>query len=208
MTDKQYLHAPTGAAWTPFLQALLSGIITGIAAGWIAEQLGSLDAWSIGLAFGLAALLVMWVIQQKHIHTLTSDRRSSVEIWPTIQEPAQAMPFRPHTFTLWVKEVTEAGHVNGNSSRMDVPSTPEKFRTFARAILQGDSFSRRKWTGQSGLFSDDEYRTLQRYLVTKEFIVPKVGNDPHSGYILTEKGKTILTEFLHSPTPDAERGWE
>lgn len=80
-----------------------------------------------------------------------------------------------------------------NTTRyFELPVSAPRLVPLARAVIEGQPFSERRWTGAGGLLSADEFRRLRGVMREKGLIEPVSEKDPRQGYKLTESGLGVF----------------
>jgi hypothetical protein len=101
-------------------------------------------------------------------------------------------------------DIPESIHVDmheGTRSRhYDLPVSTIKLQPLAVGLLNGQPFAERRWAGDGGLFSSDEFRKLRGVMRDRGLIEPVSDKDPRQGYQLTDAGRELMRELLPSPT--------
>lgn len=85
-------------------------------------------------------------------------------------------------------ELTDKREGANNSRYFELPVSSVKLVPVARAILDGQPFSERRWTGAGGLLTSSEFRRLRGVMREKKLIVPVSEKDERQGYKLTPAG--------------------
>jgi MFS family permease len=146
------LHAKEGGVITPFLQAIITGILLGIAAGVLAWLTSSPVPWRWG--FGICAITwaVSWFLLLMHNIGLTE-----VKPWFGMggedddpPAPVQPMIVNHYDEDKQLREV----------DKFDLPGSPDQLRTYAAGILDGISPAQNNWVPLAKGFSRDGYEAL------------------------------------------------
>jgi hypothetical protein len=91
-------------------------------------------------------------------------------------------------------------HEGTRSRHYDLPVSPVKLAPLAAALVNGQPFTERRWAGDGGLFSCDEFRTLRGVMRDRGLIEPINDKDNRQGFKLTAAGHEVMSELLPSPT--------
>jgi hypothetical protein len=101
-------------------------------------------------------------------------------------------------------ELPASVHVDmfeGTRSRhYDLPVSAAKLQPLAAALLNGQPFTERRWAGDGGLFSADEFRKLRGVMRDRGLIEPINDKDNRQGFKLTGAGAELMSQLLPSPT--------
>lgn len=83
----------------------------------------------------------------------------------------------------------------------DLPVHPSKLVPLARAVLDGQTFSERRWSGAGALLSSGEFRALRAVLRDRGMLELVSEADHRQGYKLNDAGRELFASLLPSPPP-------
>lgn len=92
-------------------------------------------------------------------------------------------------------ELTDKRDGSNNSKYFELPISGVKLVPLARAVLNGQAFTERRFTGTSGLLSADEFRRLRAVMRDKGLIEPISEKDSRQGYRLTKAGVELFSSI-------------
>lgn len=162
------------------------------------------ESWYI-IAVGIMLWLVAWVIIAWIVYADICERR--VQYWDSV---SRAIDSANHSdldklaslgFTQ--NEIQNRVSVDLNDKRdglnttkyFDLPVSSVKLVPVARAVLDGQPFSERRWTGANGLLSTDEFRRLRGVMREHGLIEVVNDKDPRQGYKLTDAGRELFVNI-------------
>jgi len=89
-----------------------------------------------------------------------------------------------------------------NSTKyFELPVASVKIIPLARAVLNGQPFTERRWTGAGGLLTTGEFRTLRGVLRDRGMLDLVSDADHRQGYKLNNAGVELFASLLPSPPP-------
>jgi len=86
------------------------------------------------------------------------------------------------------------------SEHFSVPISVVKMRSVAAALLDGQSFSERRWSGAGSLLSIGEFRALRATLKAHGLIMAVSDKSNQQGFALTDAGRDFMRSWV-SPAP-------
>lgn len=86
-------------------------------------------------------------------------------------------------------ELTDTRAGLNNTQYFELPVSPVKLQPLARAVLNGQPFTERRW---ADMFTSTEFRTLRGVMRDKGLIIPVSESDPRQGYTFTPAGIEVL----------------
>jgi len=81
-----------------------------------------------------------------------------------------------------------------NTKYFDLPVSPVTFAPIAKAVLNGQPFTERRW---SDVLTSAQFRTLRGVLRDKGLIEPISEKDTRQGYMFTKAGIELLEELAN-----------
>lgn len=82
----------------------------------------------------------------------------------------------------------------------DLPAAKQQLEVLAASLINGGTFSERRWTGRTRPFSITQFRELRDVMLERKIIQQVSDKDPRQGYVLTLAGRAMMKRFLPSPT--------
>jgi hypothetical protein len=187
----------------PSLQALITGLFTGLAA-W---ALGMLTRWDrsglIALAMGAGVALITWSFAARHGQRLL-ELREGIDLQPDSQPLPGGQP-----------EPIRAVIVSENGQQgdyLDLPCNQEQLIALAAGMIRGESFSLGAWTGHGRPFSRADFERLRAELLARGALAWRNPSAPAQGLTLSQPGKALMRYYAsmaagRSPTlADHHRG--
>lgn len=180
----------TAPVTVPFLQAAITGLLAGIAAGVLVAILGiEVSPWAAGAVVWTLATLGSWlsfrarwqmVIERALGVDLNGDGRIGDE-----PEPPALPPLRV--------EVMQEGGRRGDF--IDLPY-PDRLPELASGLLSGRrQFAQTAWTGAAGVFSRAEFDNLRGEFLRRGLARWKNPQAPAQGVELTPAGRAVLRKL-------------
>jgi hypothetical protein len=203
--DKSYLHTREAAAFVPFLQSFLTGLLLALLAflGMLKLRIYLVDALFWSVAVWVVVLTGVWLLLQRHWFTLTNlERLTGMDLnqdGVVAQQQPEPRESR-HTVRVDIQEVTPQGHLRVVTARFSVPEW--KMVQLAQGLLVGKPFSEVQWTGKNGLFSKGEFIQVRDELLRRHLLRPKNKKSVTQGFELTPSGLVVMRDLAaNSPTP-------
>lgn len=198
---RQHLHTTQAGATLPFLQASISGIITGAAVIVLAFILRARDPWRWAGGVAVITWALTWLQLQRHWFSLTKlENLTGLDLNQdgitgdrTKREPAE--------IRVRLSEVTDGGHYAEHV--YNLPGDLDQLQTLAQGLQGGRPFSEHEWTGKGKPFSVNQFRDMRSKMLARGLICLANPKAPQQGYILTAAGRAIMRGFLeNAPLPD------
>jgi hypothetical protein len=180
------------AVTIPFLQAAISAILAGIAAGVITALLGW-QWWKIaGVVMAMTALYSwlsfrsrwQWMVERLLGLDLNNDG------YIGLPEPE---PMQPVRVELYQDEGRQGDFI-------DLPVRPDQLRMLADGLQTGRQFAQSVWTGQGAPFTRPEFEQLRGELIRRGLAEWKKPGYPAQGVELTKSGRAVLRRFCSDAT--------
>lgn len=195
-SSRQYLHTVSAGAGLPFIQAVISGVITFILVLLIGIELRWRSPFATAGIVGLLALAVMWILRQRHWYLL-----ADLERWSGLdlnRDGTIGKPEPVHSVRVQLNHVTQEGYVYAGDI-FDLPATPEQLIALADGLLIGGMrFSVREWCGSGRPFSVTEFNLLRNEMLKRGLIRQVSEKDSRVGIELTEAGRQVMQDFLQN----------
>lgn len=196
---RKHYQTPGVAVYIPLLQAGVSGILSGVAAGTLAGMLKFYPFHVTGLAFVFVTLLV-WVALQLRWSRLVIELEQALGV-DLNRNGVIDQPEQKQTVRLEVK--TDNGWKFAELEGVDLVDLQD----LARGVLAGQTFSESSWTGSGRPFSRAQFRRIRDTFVARNWLEWKNADAPAQGLQLTPQGKAVC-RYLSSPTLLSEVGAE
>ncbi|HEC61415.1 hypothetical protein LCGC14_0761740 [marine sediment metagenome] len=180
--DKTELLRSSVAIVIPALQAIVSGLLAGLAAGSLAPlvDLPSLDTFLV-----VSSLIAMFA----WFNLLRAWREAII---PTYDKPTH----RGYNSNVRL----EIGREN-STSIVNLPVSRTDLKTLAMGLDSGLSFSESSWTGRGALFSRSEFRQLRDVMIKRKLLQWVNPYARAQGLELTRTGRAVMRYLSdHSPT--------
>jgi hypothetical protein len=202
---RQHLHNLTAGAWLPIVQSFFTGFVSGMLTLVIASVLRARSPWNWVAGVFAVAWALAWFQHEKHWFSLTAlEQVTGIDLnRDGVIGAPQSVP-EERIIHVHMDEIKGGSY---SQTRFDLPASESQMEELAIGILlQGKSFSHRKWTvGKDAPFSDDEFRKLRREFIQRELVQVAKGSNASQGFILTAAGEKLLKEFLpEAPSPTGE----
>ena len=177
----------------PILQALATGILSGLALAGVLWLAGVEIAWRWSLALIPVVWLVMWLASLSHWRAslerlLNRDLNNDGVIGEQQPPVIISEPAREVRVTL---ERDEGRHVD----IIDLPAQPEQLRQLADGLLSGRQFALSAWSGAGAPFSRSEFERLRDELIKRGLARWRNANAQAQGAELTLPGRAVLRRF-------------
>lgn len=200
------MHTPNAGITLPFFQALITGVLTGLAAAGILVYFRVRDAWTLGAIAAAVITAMTWLRQ------LTNWQRRDwreltmrLELLTGIDLDGGGVGASPedtetrHTVTINVQEVSKSGGVTIETARFQ-GVTDQEMAAFAAGLLAGTPLSEGAWTGKDKLFTREKFREIRMVLINRNLAVLRNAKNEKQGYVLTKSGTAAMEELSHVPT--------
>jgi hypothetical protein len=169
----------------PALQALVTGLFTGLAA-W---PLGLLNNWEqaglIALVIGAGVALLTWTIAARHWQRVL-ELREGIDLQPDPLPGAE-----PESIT----RVTMVNQEGTSGEFLDLPCNQDQLITLAAGLLRGQSFSLGSWTGRGRPFSRADFGRLRAELLARGALEWRNPRAPAQGLALSSPGRAMMRHF-------------
>ena len=176
----------------PILQALATGILSGLALAGVLWLAGVESAWRWSLALIPVVWLVMWLASLSHWRAslerllnrdLNNDGVIGEQPVRIIEQPSPE-----------VRVILERD--NGRETDfIDLPAQPEQLRQLADGLLSGRQFALSAWSGTGAPFSRSEFERLRDELIKRGLARWRNANAQAQGAELTLPGRAVLRRF-------------
>lgn len=174
----------------------------------------AVGAWCFGadlVELGIALWVLAWVIV---IWSIVADimarRVAYLDSMANVLEASaknditklDALGFSPHDVPGAVSVELHDRRDGINSTKyFELPIPSVKIVPLAHAVLNGQPFTERRWTGAGGLLSTGEFRALRATLRDRGLLELVSDADHRQGYKLNDAGRELFASFLPSPPP-------
>jgi hypothetical protein len=169
----------------PALQALVTGLFSGLAAC----ALGLLYKWDqaslTALAIGAVAALLTWTLAARHWQRVL-ELREGIDLQPDSLPGAE-----PESIT----RVTVVNQEGTSGDYLDLPCNKDQLITLAAGLLRGESFSLGAWTGRGRPFSRAEFERLRAELLARGALEWRNQAAPAQGLALSAPGKALMRYY-------------
>jgi hypothetical protein len=189
--ERYRLHNTEAGVKVPFSQALISGVISGVAMMAICWVLDVLDPWKPGIVIMALVTPLVWFLSRRNWVGLVN----RVEEWTGLDLPGNDAPEDKVTLI----DLTSKVGATRRTQKLAIPATEEQLRRLAVGILGGVTFAERNWTGRGRPFSIDQFRELRDYLEKAELLTKSNDKSHNQGFTLTAKGRAMLAHYLPHP---------
>jgi hypothetical protein len=169
----------------PALQALITGLFSGLAA-W---ALGLLNNWDqaglTALAIGAGVALLTWTIAARH--------------WQRVLELSEGIDLQPDSLPgaepESITRVTVVNQEGTSGEFLDLPCNQDQLITLAAGLLRGQSFSLGTWTGRGRPFSRADFERLRSELLARGALEWRNQAAPAQGLTLSVPGKALMRYY-------------
>lgn len=180
--------------WLPLGQAVVTGLLTGLPAGFLAGLTGWSDPGLTGLLTGAGAALVFWLKLVRHWQQLVTDL-----LYPDQPEQQPITDqLKPADSTLRLEVVQEGGNF---VQYADLQARPEQLVSLARGLMRGQSFSEDSWSGQGRPFSRSQFRALREVMLSRGWLTWRDPEAKAQGLQLTHAGKAVMKYLSDQQQP-------
>ena len=191
--ERYRLHNTEAGVKVPFSQALISGVISGVAALIIAWVFDVLDPWKPGLVMFALITPLVWFTSRRNWVGLVN----RVEEWTGLDLPGNDAP--EDKAVTYIDLTTKVGATR-RTQNLVIPATEEQLRKFAKGLLIDNvTPAERNWTGRGRPFSIDKYEEFRSYLEKAELLTKSNDKSNNQGFTLTAKGRATLAHYLPHP---------
>lgn len=190
--ERYRLHNTEAGVKVPFSQALISGVISGVAALIIAFVLEVLDPWKPALVMFALVTPLVWFLSRRNWVGLVN----RVETWTGLDLDQDGDIGEDRVTHI---DLTSKVGATRRTQKLAIPATEEQLRRLAVGILGGVTFAERNWTGRGRPFSIDQFRELRDYLEKAELLTKSNDKSNNQGFALTAKGRAMLAHYLPHP---------
>lgn len=169
-----------------------------MAGAWCLRQ----DMRGLGVSLWvLAWVIVVWVViadimdrRARYLDSMAEVLNASAK---NDADKIAALGFTSQNIPESVKvEIRDNRDGANNSKYFELPVSPVRLAPVARAVLEGQPFSERRWTGLGGKLSSNEFRRLRDVMRQKKLIEPISEKDPRQGYRLTSSGLDVFRSLI------------
>lgn len=207
-TEKQFLHTYTAGAMLPLTQASITALLVFIGSFVVAYFVfDAIDPVKPALVLAVVAWIGTWLTRQRlWINLASFERMTGIDINNDgIIGEAEPTPKRD-PIVIRIDEVSSKGSYQSSTHVFPEWLSDEQLTSLANGLINlHRPFSRRQWTEINRVFSDDDYRDLQSWMI-KHGMIELSGSKPNSGYKLSRTGLAAMKQYAPplSPTEDAE----
>lgn len=202
--EKQFLHTYTAGAMLPLTQASITAALVFVGSFVVAYVVfDAVDPLKPSVVLAVIAWIGTWLTRQRlWINLASFERMTGIDINNDgIIGDAEQTPKRD-PIVVRVDDVKN-GHYKSNTHKFPDWLTDEQLTALSNGLINlHRPFSRREWTTRARVFSDDQYRELQRIFIKYGML-----QNSKNGFELSDIGKATMKQFaphLPSPTEDAE----
>jgi hypothetical protein len=193
---RQHLHTVQAGAWLPLAQAVITGMILGLAALVIVWVFRARNPWTWGAGVFAISCSTTWLQHQRHWFSLTKLENLTGLDLNGDQTIGSRQEYEPPEVRVRLSEVSEVGH--WREQTFSLPVTIDQLQELAEGITTGRPFSEREWCGKGKPFSINQFRQLRIELL-KRGCVAVDPNDARQGFTWTRAGAALIREMA-SPT--------
>jgi hypothetical protein len=191
---RRHLFTTAAGVILPLLQALATGLIVFVLAGFYAWLLRSPVWWKWGAVIAGAVVLVTWLVMLWRWLSLTRPLEQITGIDLNRDGHIGPPPVVKVQLTSEDKRYTQI---------VEIPY-PDRLPILARGLLGGRPVSEREWSGHRKLYSQHEWLAVRSVLESRGLIRLKNRWEPRRGFELSPSGRAMMAKFASpSPTPDA-----
>lgn len=156
-------------------------------------------------AIGVMLWLLAWLVIGWLLYAGVIDQR--VRYWDSIREVIEssnksdleklaALGFTSHDIEKKISiELSDRRDGMNTTKYFDLPISSVKLSPIAKAVLSGQPFTERRWCGEAGLLSSDEFRKLRGAMRERGFVALANDKDHRQGYVLTDDGRRLFEEL-------------
>lgn len=192
---RRHLFTTAAGVILPLLQALATGLIVFVLAGFYAWLLRSPVWWKWGAVIAGAVVLVTWLVMLWRWLSLTR---------PLEQITGIDLNRDGHIGPPPVLKVQLTSEDKRQTQIVEIPY-PERLPTLARGLLGGVGLAERNWAGHRKLYSQPEFYKVLEALKAAGWIRYKNRFEPRNGYELTPSGRAVMVRAASpSPAPAAD----
>ena len=175
----------------PGAQALITGVLVGIAAGAISAWFG-LPAWGVAGTAAAVAALGAWLSYRGRWAWLL-ERAAGVDLNNDsfIGQPPAPPPLRI--------DLTQMQDGARERDFIDLPVDQEKARLLAQGLLNGRQFSLSVWAGPTQLFTRSEFEALRSELLARGLATWRNPHSQNQGIVLTGAGRAVMRHLADQP---------
>lgn len=200
---QEYLHTFQAAVGVPAAQSIVSGLLIGLVAWWLASWALVLEAWKVGLAAFLVVNVTAWIGLLWHWRVLTSlEQLTGLDLNRDGKIGAAGKP-PPQEVQVRISQVKEGGHFGQTIPRFR--ASREQLKALAEGVLlENKKFDVRSWCGAGKLFSVAQFSDLRDDLLkartpdNEPLLVQVSEKSPNLGYKFTPQGLDVLQQILES----------
>lgn len=203
-SEKQFLHTYTAGAMLPLTQASITAALVFVGSFVLAYFVfDALDPLKPSAILAVIAWIGTWLTRQNlWVHLATFERITGIDVNNdgVIGDPTSPQTPRRDPIVVRVDEVSN-GHYRSNTHEFPDWLTDDQLTQFANGVINlHRPVSRREWTVRSRLFSDNEYRDLQSFMVKHGMLEQSSDRSANGGFTLTPAGLAVMKQYA-SPSP-------
>jgi hypothetical protein len=183
----------TSAVTVPLLQATVTGVLVGTAAGAGTRALARDNPGAVGLATGASVAAFSWLSYRAD----WAERiRAILGIETTHQ--AEAIQAAAYNQTVRVEVISDNAHAG---DFLDLPGGRDRLITLAQGLTAGKSFTVRNWAGGGGLYAGATFDRLREELIARGLARWQSEHDHRGGVELTAKGRATMRGLSLTSSP-------
>lgn len=194
----------TAPVTVPFLQAIITGALAGIAGGVVCAVIGfDFSPWAAGFSTWAVVTLGAW-LSFRGRWQMVIERALGVDLNHdgVIGEPEPTPAPEPESIRV---ELLQEGGRRGDF--IDLPHA-DRLPALASGLLEGRQFSQTVWTGAGRLYSRAEFEAVRGEMLRRGLCRWKNPQAPAQGVELTPAGRAVLRRLSgkDNPSPTDQNG--
>jgi hypothetical protein len=192
--DRAFLHTYAAAAFIPFVQASITGVLIGICilvVLWVSDNWQYLE-WS--LVAGVVVWAIVWVLLQTRWLSLTAIERV---VNMDINNDGYIGDAPRDIVRVQINQTHPDGRVTWTNA--DLPASLQQLSILAAGLINGLPFAEAKWSGAGKPFSLSEFRALRDEMIARGLLAQANTKDIRQGYTLTAAGRAVMKHYAPSP---------
>lgn len=189
---QSYLHTHAAGAFVPLVQSSITGALAMLLVGAGVIKFRVADGWFWVLIAWVSITTVAWLVLQRHWFALTMVGLEAVIDTGNGDDVIGFEQTARHKIIVDVKD-TKDGRYEMQSAYL--PVSEDEMIELACALLRGQSFSEKGWTGTGKMFSVDQFRNMRIEMLKRGILAPASSKDARQGYVLTRAGRAVMEHF-------------
>jgi len=114
------------------------------------------------------------------------------------------LPVQQYKTDITIHQADHNDNLTETRNVYNLPISPDQLAKLADALInQGANYSRRELVGR-GILTDQQHRTLQPIFEREGIVELKNTDNPNAGFKLSDYGRTVMQQYVPSPTPHME----